>query len=67
MSDTAPYWVVPGVRVPIGHRLRFAADVAMAFRAVPKGLPAMAQRRALRMAMVKRARLRLKLWRGNIV
>ena len=66
MSDNQPYWVVPNVRVPIGSRLRFAADVANAVRAVKHGLPRMAQRRAFRMAMERQTRRRLKLWRENV-
>jgi hypothetical protein len=61
-----PFPVVPGVRVPIGWRLRFAADVMASAAEVPKGAPLMRQRKVFRMAMEKRRRRRLKLWRENV-
>jgi hypothetical protein len=61
-----PFPVIPAVRVPIGWRLRFAADVLMSATQVPKGAPLMRQRRVFRLAMEKRLRLRLKMPRGNV-
>lgn len=58
--------VLPAVRVPIGCRVRFAADVLVASEVVERlpGKPGpMRQRRAFRLAMEKRNRKRLKLWR----
>lgn len=66
MSDI-PYWVVPNARVPITHRLRFAAEVLNAMAACrQRPLPKMASRRVFRMAMEKQRRRRLKLWTGNV-
>lgn len=58
--------ILPHQRIPITMRLRFAAEVMMATRAVPRAAGLMRQRRCFRLAMVKQKRRVLKLWRGNI-
>lgn len=61
-----PFPVMPAVRVPIGWRMRFAADVFVAATKAPKGAPLMRQRRVFRLAMEKRRRVRLHVPRGNV-
>ena len=63
-----PYWVVPNARVPIPHRLRYAAEVVNAMKAVAKRpkAPSFAARRIFRMAMEQQRRRTLKRWMGNI-
>lgn len=58
--------VLPLVRVPMGGRLRIAADVLRAVGKVPKSAPMMRQRRCFRLAMIREARKPLKLLRGNV-
>lgn len=67
MSDV-PYWVVPNARVPIPHRLRYAAEAMNAMKAVAKRpkAPPMAARRIFRMAMEQQRRRTLKRLMGNI-
>jgi hypothetical protein len=63
----APRWpVLALVRIPIGARLRVFADVLASMEKVAKGAPTMRQRRQFRLAMEKRKRARLRLWRGNM-
>lgn len=62
----APFWVVPGARVPIPARCRFAAEVFNASRAVPPGAGLMRQRRCFRLAMEKQKRRGLRVWRGTV-
>lgn len=68
MSEAFPVW--PYVRIPMGMRLRLVADVVNATkhvaRTLPKGAPAMQQRRAFRLAMEKQKRRKLRLWRENV-
>jgi hypothetical protein len=60
MSD--PWKIIPGVRIPIGARLRIFSDVLASMSAVTKGAPVMRQRRQFRLAMEKRKRQRLRVW-----
>jgi hypothetical protein len=63
MSD--PWKIIPGVRIPIGSRLRIFSDVLASMSAVTKGASLMRQRRQFRLAMEKRKRARLRLWRAR--
>jgi hypothetical protein len=58
--------IIPGVRIPIGARLRIFSDVVASMDAVTKGAPIMRQRRQFRLAMEKRKRRRLRLWKENV-
>lgn len=64
MSDRFPIW--PNVRIPIGARLRIFSDVLASMEKVTRGAPIMRQRRQFRLAMEKRKRQRLRLWRENM-
>lgn len=66
MTDT--WRIIPGVRIPIGARLRIFSDVVASMGAVQRGAPRMRQRRQFRLAMEKRKRKRLRPWsaRENI-
>jgi len=58
--------IIPGVRIPIGTRLRVFSDVLASMDAVQRGAPVMRQRRQFRLAMEKRKRIRLRVWRENV-
>jgi hypothetical protein len=60
------FQVLPHQRIPIPMRMRFAVEVMMASRAVPKGAPMMRQRRCFRLAMEKQKRRIIKLMRENV-
>lgn len=64
MSDRFP--IVPGVRIPMGARLRIFSDVVASMDKVTRGAPRMRQRRQFRLAMEKRKRVRLRLWKENV-
>ena len=57
-----PFPIFPTIRIPIPTRLRFAADVIEASKAVPPNASAMRQRRCFRLAMEKRRWKRLHRW-----
>jgi hypothetical protein len=63
MSDA--WKIIPGVRIPIGARLRIFSDVLASMSEVTKGAPIMRQRRQFRLAMEKRKRKQLRLWRAR--
>lgn len=58
--------ILPNVRIPIGARLRIFSDVVASMNGVQKGAPIMRQRRQFRLAMEKRKRKRLRLWKENV-
>ena len=58
--------IIPGGRIPIGARLRVFSDVLASMDAVQRGAPVMRQRRQFRLAMEKRKRIRLRVWRENV-
>lgn len=64
MKQTWP--VLPMVRIPMGTRLRIAADALRAAARVPKEACTMRQRRCFRLAMIKEGRKRLPVWRANV-
>jgi hypothetical protein len=63
---TDPWRIIPGVRIPIGARLRVFSDVLACMDKVTNGAPVMRRRRQFRLAMEKRKRKRLRLWRENM-
>ena len=63
---SARFPILPNVRIPIGARLRIFADVVASMEEVQKGAPVMRQRRQFRLAMEKRKRVRLRLWKENV-
>ena len=64
MTDQWP--IVPNVRIPIGARMRIFSDVLASMQGVTTGAPIMRQRRQFRLAMEKRKRVRLRLWKANV-
>jgi hypothetical protein len=59
---TDQWKIIPGVRIPIGSRLRIFSDVLASMQEVQRGASTMRQRKQFRLAMEKRKRRRLRVW-----